>query len=304
MLTRDEILSGKPDAVDSYGAPNPAALAAAGVKLACRYLSPPPNPKNVTRAEIAALHAAGIGVLLNWESDPQRSLDGSGAGTVDGAQAGALASALGAPEGTIIYFSSDFDTNPGQYPTIGGYYIAASDALPTIYNAGGYGEGALVDYLIDWGDIAAGWQTYAWSGDYISPNAALYQYLIQQTLPGVGVGVDLNRILNPTALGAWWAPGHEPAPAPAPSTGDDDMLPEFIRNSTTNGVIASLGGSVMKAVDYTTWVIWNDLHRPVTTLQDGPWQHYTNFLAAGNTANIAAIAQATAEAIANEVGTS
>lgn len=283
----------QPDAVDSFDPPDPPELAEAGILLACRYLSTPPNPKNVTEGEIQSLHANGIGVLLNWEGGASRTLSGAAAGAADGAQAGAMARELGAPAGTVIYFSTDFDAVPAQYPTIAAYYVAASDALPPEYGAGAYGHGALIDYLTQWGDIQAAWQTYAWSNGYRSPHADLYQYLNSQHIGSSAVDFDL--ILRPANLGAWWAPNSPPIDPPQ-STGDDDM--ELIRNTNTGAVIAHLGGGVLNPVDLTTYQVWLDLGRPVTQLQTGPWQHYTNWLAAGDEANIAAIAQATEQAIA------
>jgi hypothetical protein len=125
----------------------------------------------------------------------------------------------------------------------------------------------------------------------LSDNADLYQYLNQQTLGGNAV--DFDRIINLAALGAW-TPATVLSPVLA-STGDDDM--ELIRNTGTGAVIAHLGGGVLNPVDLTTYQVWLDLDRPVTQLQTGPWQHYTNWLAAGNQANIAAIALATEQAI-------
>lgn len=298
-LTRADILAGKPDALDySTGRPSISGLVGARIGLVCRYLSPPPNPKNVSASEIAALHAAGIGVLLNWESDAGRAALGAAAGAEDGAQAKALAVALGAPPGQTIYFSTDFDAQAAQYATIRAYYKAAAQAIAGTYDVGAYGHGELLDMLTDWDLIWAGWQTYAWSKGYISDNADLYQYLNGQVL--AGAKVDFNRMLTPEGIDAWWADGHEPSGGGTPITpnaGDDDMSIEMIRNTDNGAVIAHLGGGVLTPCTASNWSTWNNLGRPVTQLHTGPWTAYTNMIAAGNQANIAAIAKATEEAI-------
>jgi hypothetical protein len=280
-----------PNAVDEYSpVTNPAALAAAGIRLVSRYLSPPPNPKNLSAAEAAALHAVGISVLLNWEWMSGRTMAGSAGGTQDGASAAQLAEQLGAPHGLTIYYSTDFDALPAQYATIAAYYRAAGAATSGRYRVGVYGHADLIDYLHGQGVVTSEWQTYAWSNGRLSDNADLYQYLNQQSLGGNAV--DFDRIINLAALGAWTPAVFSPVLA---SSGDDEM--ELIRNTGTGAVIAHLGGGVLNPVDLTTYQVWLDLGRPVTQLQTGPWQHYTNWLAAGNQANIAAIALATEQAI-------
>lgn len=227
------------NAVDySWSRPDPHQLAAAGIKLACRYLSHD-SGKNVTTAEVAALHAAGIGVLANWESQPGRPLLGAPAGAQDGADAAELAEAVGFPHGSVIYPSCDTDTTAAQWPTIAAYYRAFRAALAGRYRCGVYSEADLIDYLHRQGIIDAAWQTVAWSNGRISVNADLYQYQINQTL--AGGSVDFNTIIRADALGAWWPVGspHTATPTPAPnqpthtSSEDDEMA--LIVESTAGG---------------------------------------------------------------------
>lgn len=192
-----------PDAVDTAGRPDPQALAADGVKLVSRYLAPLPNPKVVTGAEITALHAAGIAVLLNWEASGTAAQGGAAQGAQDGAAAAAMAETLGAPHGLTVFYSVDFDAQSGDFAALRAYFAAINTATAGRYRVGVYGSGDVVDELKIWGLAAAFWQTYAWSGTYLSPNADLYQYHNNATLPGVGVSVDEDQIINLPALGAW-----------------------------------------------------------------------------------------------------
>lgn len=194
-----------PDGIDqSWGFADPKQAAAAGVKVVSMYLSNDPS-KNATHAKVTAYHAAGIGVLLNWESQAGAPLSGAGQGAADGAEAVRQAQALGAPDGTIIYFSCDTDTQPGQYPSIDAYYRAAGHPVRAAgYGVGCYGEADLVHHLSAAGLTDAEWQTIAWSGGRLDPAADFYQTGINDTLGGASV--DFDRIIHPNQLGAWWPP--------------------------------------------------------------------------------------------------
>jgi hypothetical protein len=197
----------KPDGLDySYGRPSPATLKAAGIKLVGRYLSHD-STKNLTGPEASALHAAGIGILLNWESVQGRPLGGAATGQPDGHDAAELAESIGAPHGLTIYYSCDTDTTPGQWPMIADYYAAAGKATAGRYAVGVYGEADLIDYLHRHGVVTSEWQTYAWSNGRLSANADLFQYLNNQTVDGAAV--DFDRIIHPDQLGAWWPSGSE-----------------------------------------------------------------------------------------------
>ena len=53
-----------------------AAIKAAGKSFVCRYLSPQPNSKNITKAEFDNLRKAGLAVALVWEIGANRMLAG------------------------------------------------------------------------------------------------------------------------------------------------------------------------------------------------------------------------------------
>lgn len=200
-----------PDAIDqSWGYIDPPTTARLGVKLVADYLSYDTS-KNWTVAQVKAYHAAGVAVLLNWESEPGRPLLGAGAGREDATEAVRLARALiaqvGQPSQAVsIVFSCDRDVNSGQWGVIDAYYSATK----AIVNAAGflngaYGEADLIDHLKGNGLISSGWETCAWSGGRVSPNADLYQSSINDTLGGASV--DFDQILNLPRLGAWLPPG-------------------------------------------------------------------------------------------------
>lgn len=207
----------RPDAVDySFGRPtSPQALRAQGINLVMRYLSPPPNGKNLSRTEAQGLLSAGLGILLGWETTANRALSSRPAGLWDGKDAADLAESLGAPHGLTIYYAVDFDTNPSQYPTIAEYFRGVG--TDKRYRVGIYGEADVIEAMHKLGVVTSEWQTYAWSRGRLSPEADFYQYLNGQTV--AGVTVDFDRIIHPEALGAWWPGGLIPLGGGTPITG-------------------------------------------------------------------------------------
>jgi len=90
---------------------SPAALKAAGCGVVLRYVSTVGNPKNITKAEYAALHAAGIQVGLVFETTAGWMLGGYSAGVAAAHSARAQATAAGYPADHAIWYAADFDTS-------------------------------------------------------------------------------------------------------------------------------------------------------------------------------------------------
>jgi len=212
----------------SWGFADPKAAAAAGVKVISEYHSWDQS-KNMTAADVVAYHAVGIGMLHNWESQPGAPLKGAQQGHADAVEACRQVKAIHAAlpqhparNRVVIYFSCDADVTEAQWPTIDDYYRAAKRVCAANgYGLGAYGEAALVTHLHKVGITDSEWQTYAWSGGVLSPDADFYQFRNGQKLGGADV--DFDRVIHPRQLGAWWPPrspyniGKAPAPAPAPT---------------------------------------------------------------------------------------
>lgn len=239
---------GGPSGIDeSWDTADPATVARMGVQVVSLYLSRDPS-KNATPARVLAYHDAGVGVLLNWEAEQGAPLKGAGQGKADGAdavsQADALITGVGyTPRSRLaIAFSCDTDTTPAQYPRIDGYYRAAAAELATggarPYLCGAYGEADLIDHLARTGYVSMLWQTYAWSGGRLSPEAAFYQYDNGQKIGGASV--DFDRIIRRAQLGAWWPPGH---PLDHHHPKGPAMRQHIARRAVLAGLRAALRGS-------------------------------------------------------------
>lgn len=175
-----------------YASPSPdaAALRRAGVRFVCRYLSTPGNPKNLTRAEAKKLRAAGIAIVLVFETTARRALGGRVAGIRDARSARAQAVGCAAPAHQPIYFAVDFDPSPAELATVVAYIHGAASVLGRTAT-GVYGGDAAVKACLDAGACKYAWQTYAWSHGVWDPRAQLRQTLNGQTCAGIEVDHDL-----------------------------------------------------------------------------------------------------------------
>ena len=196
----------------AWGKLNIAEAKKAGVHFVCRYVSTPGNSKNISRDEAAALHKAGIDIVIVFETIAKRALNGSGAGHVDAISARKQVLAAGLPASTPIYFAVDFDATPQQQPTINAYLKSAAEALGGRSFAGVYGGYWVVKRALDAGVVKYGWQTYAWSGGHWDARAHIQQYSNGHHL--AGVSCDYDRSMKSDFGSAYGV--HAPTPPPIP----------------------------------------------------------------------------------------
>lgn len=213
----------------SGGRPAGRAVAAAGYGFVARYL---PNGLssgrvNLSAAEVADMHAAGVAVVMVWESQANRAATGRAAGVADATYALAQAAVVGLP-GVPIYFAVDFDlpdyspaaTSPlAKLGPVGEYFVGVVSVLG-LARTGVYGGYWAVRRCLDAGLASWAWQTVAWSGGNIDPRIHLYQRAGYVTVDGVQC--DVNEARQQQF-------GQGPA-RPTPITTEDDM-PFWVRDS-------------------------------------------------------------------------
>jgi Domain of unknown function (DUF1906)/Putative peptidoglycan binding domain len=187
------------------------ALTADGIAFACRYLSTDPA-KNLSAAERDALHAAGISIVLVWETTGTSPLSGYAKGLAEAKAARTEATALGCPANIPIYYAVDFNATASQMGEILDYLHGASDAEGNKGLVGPYGSYDVIEAA-----AAAGytflWQTYAWSNGQWASAAT-----IRQTLNGTHIGgadVDLDEAVAGNY--GQWAPAGSTTPPSKPT---------------------------------------------------------------------------------------
>ncbi|PBC71590.1 uncharacterized protein DUF1906 [Streptomyces sp. TLI_235] len=183
-----------------WSKPAPAALKAAGVTFAMRYLSRDAG-KNLTIAEANALGAAGIWCSVVWETTATRALDGRAAGAADAREALRQATACGMPAGRPVYFAVDTDTTWSQVVE---YFRGVRDVLPAA-QVGVYGGIRIIVGAADSGLVTWFWQAEAWSGGRWEPRA----HIRQAGTARIG-GVDCDKNTATTSDFGQWMPGRTP----------------------------------------------------------------------------------------------
>lgn len=136
-------------------------IATAGMKFVVRYYSNSPS-KNLTRAEALALSNAGIQVGAVYEdSNNDTRFFSTSLGQKNAAKALSLASGVGQPAGSAIYFAVDFDPALADVRgPVSDYFTAVAKAFavaPTRYALGVYGSGLTCRIIRD-----AGLATFTW----------------------------------------------------------------------------------------------------------------------------------------------
>lgn len=169
--------------------PSDAALSAAGVTFACRYLSHNPG-KNLKLLEANHLSALGIDLVVVWETTANRANAGHDAGVADANSALGQANHLGMPDDRPIYFAIDFDASTHDLEHgITEYFTGVNEVLG-VERTGVYGGFRQVGAMFDAGLVSWGWQTYAWSAGQWDQRAQIQQYRNSQKIGGVDVDFD------------------------------------------------------------------------------------------------------------------
>lgn len=199
--------------------PGAAALLAEGKRFVARYLSDDWRGLDFQDpGELTDLQANGIDIAVVYESTEQRPLDGEAAGIVDATYAQNKLLRLGLPPAQPIYFAADWDFAPNDQPAIDAYLRGAASVIGAD-RVGIYGGYWVVKRAFENGAAAWIWQTYAWSGGNLHPNAHLYQYdIFDESVGGTDVDLDQALIDNYGQASRFVAgPPSHPDPIPQPA---------------------------------------------------------------------------------------
>lgn len=148
-------------------------ITAAKVDFVARYYSHNPA-KNLSFSEARLLSGAGVKLVTVWEAQGDKASSFSHAsGVDDSTTAYNLATALGQPSDTPIYFAVDFDaTQPVVAGAIHDYFQGVADGFATIsrnnpvYTVGVYGSGLVCSWLKGRNLVTRTWlsQSMGWTG--------------------------------------------------------------------------------------------------------------------------------------------
>lgn len=178
----------------SFARPNLTAVKAAGYVGVFRYVgwdltTVDIGDKIISVEEASEIWAAGLGLLLVFETTVQRPLAGAGAGNVDALVIIGFAKRLGY-RGTL-FTAVDFDANP---ESVRPYVETFCDTIRAAgYRPGIYGGVRVIEAFSM--DDCVMWQATAWSGGRVASSTAIFQEL------GVLIpGTDINTLHKPVAF--------------------------------------------------------------------------------------------------------
>jgi uncharacterized protein (TIGR03382 family) len=229
----------------SFARPSPSGLYSEGYTFACRYLSPPPNGKNLSASEAAQLWAAHVDVVANFEESATNALSGQSQGVTDAQLADSQSKAEGIPPARPIYFSVDFDAQTSDFAAIDAYFDGVASVIG-IGRTGAYGGYAVIQHLFDAGKIRWGWQTYAWSNGAWDSRAQLRQ--VQNDITAAG---DQGCCDEDQAQAADFGQWHASSIDPCASAADGYYCGQSTQwaGGTTNHLYKCSGGLTVSNVD-------------------------------------------------------
>ncbi len=186
--------------------PSPASLRSMGYHFVARYLSGDPGgSKDLSASEARSLTAAGLDIVVVWETTGTDARDGYSRGVSDAKGAKSEAESVGQPSSRPIYFAVDFDAESGDAASIKEYFKGVASVLG-LSRTGVYGGYYIVDELLSARLVTFAWQTYAWSYGRWDSRAQLRQ---------TQNGVDHDELDADEAVaadfGQWRTGGSEPS---------------------------------------------------------------------------------------------
>jgi glycoside hydrolase-like protein len=182
--------------------PTVTGLRAAGATGVCRYLCwqlLTTTPKILTPQEYAALRAAGLDVVLNWEYDAEDLVNPGFDPVAAAREAVRQANALPYPDFRVIYWSADFNVTATQWPTIRDR-LRQINTVIGVARTGLYGPYDALEWARRDGVASWFWQagmSTSWSS---GRNAALWPgaHLRQRRQVTIdGADCDINDIIQP-----------------------------------------------------------------------------------------------------------
>lgn len=243
---------------------------AQGYVGAIRYLSGIVE-KDIDAAERDAYAANGMGLAAVWQTSGRPDQSGAPGGRAHCYAAFSQWAALGAPAGSVIFWTCD--TNQVSWPQVRPYAQAWAQAATeqgNTYRTGAYGPSRVVEAALDEDLATYAWQPETWwDTQPHRPDVHLIQMVNSRRGTFGGASVDENQLHQPIPL--WLPGGHagldlqlfRPAPTATP------------RDEETMRVCVIPGGSLVLVAGQT----WTPM------LPDLPWpeqhQALVDMVAAG-----------------------
>lgn len=203
---------------EAWAKSSPDTARAAGYSGIIGYISEDNTGKNLTRADVDAIHAAGLAVGFADEYGATEALGGATAGNQRAGKTIGYAITLGVPRGVAFYAPADWNVSAAQMPAVLAYAVEHDRALRASGWRGGlYGGYPVCRYLWEHGYQGLLWQTYAWSNGLWLDGVAIRQTQNGITVGGANVDRDEAEVID---WGQWPPPGGSSTMSQPPSDAD------------------------------------------------------------------------------------
>jgi hypothetical protein len=243
-----------------------ASKAAGGIVVSVYVVGNPGGMAHADAARVAAIRAAGMGALPNWERaagyfDTCTVAEAKAAGV----EALAACKSLGFPaDGSIACaFSFDFDCPASRFAEMGAKVDAVTAGLTGAYLVMVYAQQDLIDYLVAHGHLhGKQWLMASTWGNPYHPSDANVCVVQGHDVNGNWVNdpvvsTDINTVTDPHALRAWW-PDNSPyggtimdAATAARFDKIDERLTALFATDTDGSGKPEVTGTVQGAIKYT-----------------------------------------------------
>lgn len=234
----------------AWARPTTGQILATGAHWVGRYLSND-STKNLQLGEVASYPAAGLAIVVVWETTTGRALQGFAAGQTDARAADQQRRGLGLPDDMPIHFAVDTDTT---WATVQAYFDGAASIIGTP-RVGAYGGYAVIE-----GAAAAGlrylWQTVAWSAGRWSAHATIRQ-------PGGTVlqgQADLD-VAVATDFGQYPRPQETDMPL---TTADAQLVAKTLLGTTLPSPFRTDAQGKPQEISVASYLEWLDAHYDAT----------------------------------------
>lgn len=228
-----------------------AALKATGATFAVGYISWGTPWKDLTRAIVDDLAAAGMPVVLNFEAEAAPT-GGQAEGEQAGARCAAVKPTLGALRTAKVYYSFDYDVPPGDYPILDAYLRGVRLGDPDGGLPGCYSNGAYLLHALDAGLISLAWLSGSSSYAGYTEALASGRLALSQTPGTAAYDIDTAHVAD---FGQW-LPGQpvapKPAPAPSPHPVQHQEVDMFLAKGNLGGVWLIAANTKVHVADTAT----------------------------------------------------
>ena len=172
-------------------------MAESGIEVMARYINPEGRTP-LSKREVQMFSNYGIRSMMIYQIGKGDPYDGYDKGYLFGTRALEYARNLDATKGTPIFFCVDTPDQQEDTDKLCAFLQGARDAMQGEYGVGIYGGFYTIQAMANTGLVDAVWQTWGFSGGYISPEYDMFQWSSSTEFwEEIPIVFDANHVKDP-----------------------------------------------------------------------------------------------------------